>query len=79
MPWHEAIVVSQTKVSQMLSTHPSRLIACFPCQLVPYTAELEGTIALARFLKRLPDYQLDGAPVRGGRVRFRGFLSVPCS
>ena len=23
-------------------------------------------------------YALDGAPVRGGRVRFRGFLSVPC-
>jgi hypothetical protein len=42
-------------------------------------ARLEGAIAIARFLQRFPNYQLDGAPVRGGRVRFRGFLSVPCS
>ena len=24
-------------------------------------------------------YALNGTPVRGGRVRFRGFLSVPCA
>ncbi|MGY3491757.1 cytochrome P450 [Bradyrhizobium sp. USDA 4502] len=42
-------------------------------------ARLEGAIAISRFLKRFPNYALDGAPVRGGRVRFRGFLSVPCS
>jgi cytochrome P450 len=41
-------------------------------------ARLEGAIAISRFLARFPDYALDGAPVRGGRVRFRGFLSVPC-
>jgi cytochrome P450 len=41
-------------------------------------ARLEGAIAISRFLKRFPDYALDGQPVRGGRVRFRGFLSVPC-
>jgi hypothetical protein len=41
-------------------------------------ARLEGTIAIARFLARFPGYELNGAPVRGGRVRFRGFLSVPC-
>src|SRR5882757_676830 len=41
-------------------------------------ARLEGAIAIARFLARLPNYALNGAPVRGGRVRFRGFLSVPC-
>jgi cytochrome P450 len=41
-------------------------------------ARLEGAIAIARFLARFPDYELSGAPVRGGRVRFRGFLSVPC-
>ena len=41
-------------------------------------ARLEGTIAIARFLARFPDYALNGPPVRGGRVRFRGFLSVPC-
>ncbi|WP_065756582.1 cytochrome P450 [Bradyrhizobium paxllaeri] len=42
-------------------------------------ARLEGAIAIARFLARFPDYALDGEPVRGGRVRFRGFLSVPCT
>jgi cytochrome P450 len=41
-------------------------------------ARLEGAIAIARFLQRFPNYQLEGAPTRGGRVRFRGFLSVPC-
>jgi cytochrome P450 len=41
-------------------------------------ARLEGAIAISRFLTRFPNYQLDGTPVRGGRVRFRGFLSVPC-
>ena len=41
-------------------------------------ARLEGAIAISRFLARFPDYALDGEPVRGGRVRFRGFLSVPC-
>jgi cytochrome P450 len=42
-------------------------------------ARLEGAIAMSRFLKRFPRYALNGAPVRGGRVRFRGFLSVPCA
>jgi cytochrome P450 len=41
-------------------------------------ARLEGAIAVSRFLARFPFYALDGEPVRGGRVRFRGFLSVPC-
>ncbi|WP_276156343.1 cytochrome P450 [Rhodopseudomonas sp. BAL398] len=41
-------------------------------------ARLEGAIAISRFLARFPNYQLDGAPRRGGRVRFRGYLSVPC-
>ncbi len=40
-------------------------------------ARLEGRIALSRFLARFPTYRLAGAPVRGGRSRFRGFLSVP--
>lgn len=42
-------------------------------------ARLEGAIAISRFLARFPDYAVSGEPVRGGRVRFRGFLSVPCS
>jgi hypothetical protein len=41
-------------------------------------ARLEGTIAVSRFLARFPNYGLNGEPVRGGRVRFRGYLSVPC-
>ena len=41
-------------------------------------ARLEGAIAISRFLARFPEYALNGEPVRGGRVRFRGFLSVPC-
>ncbi|MEA2883262.1 MAG: hypothetical protein QOH32_2518 [Bradyrhizobium sp.] len=41
-------------------------------------ARLEGAIAISRFLARFPGYALSGPPVRGGRVRFRGFLSVPC-
>ncbi|MGJ4929519.1 cytochrome P450 [Bradyrhizobium sp. HKCCYLS2038] len=41
-------------------------------------ARLEGAVAISRFLARFPNYQLDGSPVRGGRVRFRGFASVPC-
>ena len=41
-------------------------------------ARLEGAIAISRFLARFPHYALAGEPVRGGRVRFRGFLSVPC-
>jgi cytochrome P450 len=41
-------------------------------------ARLEGAIAISRFLARFPNYRLAGAPVRGGRVRFRGFSRVPC-
>jgi cytochrome P450 len=41
-------------------------------------ARLEGAIAISRFLAKFPRYELKGEPVRGGRVRFRGFLSVPC-
>lgn len=42
-------------------------------------ARLEGAIAISRYLKRFPHYALNGEPVRGGRVRFRGFLKVPCA
>jgi cytochrome P450 len=40
-------------------------------------ARLEGRIATGRFLQRFPGYQLSAAPLRGGRARFRGFLSAP--
>jgi cytochrome P450 len=42
-------------------------------------ARLEGAVAISRFLARFPGYALSCAPVRGGRVRFRGFLRVPCA
>jgi cytochrome P450 len=42
-------------------------------------ARLEGTVAISRFLARFPGYAINGTPVRGGRVRFRGFSSVPCA
>jgi cytochrome P450 len=42
-------------------------------------ARLEGAIAISRFLARFANYALVGEPIRGGRVRFRGFLSVPCT
>jgi hypothetical protein len=41
-------------------------------------ARLEGAIAISRFLARFPAYALKGSPLRGGRARFRGFLSIPC-
>ena len=40
-------------------------------------ARLEGRVAIGRFLARFPRYRLNGQPVRGGRARFRGFLSIP--
>ena len=40
-------------------------------------ARLEGRIAIGRFLQRFPGYRLTVPPVRGGRARFRGFLSAP--
>jgi hypothetical protein len=40
-------------------------------------ARLEGRIAIGRFLARFPRYAPAGRPVRGNRVRFRGFASLP--
>jgi hypothetical protein len=40
-------------------------------------ARLEGRIALSAFLARFTVFALLGAPVRGGRARFRGFLEIP--
>jgi len=42
-----------------------------------HLARLEGRVALQIFLQRFPNYKLTAAPVRGGRARFRGFLSAP--
>ena len=40
-------------------------------------ARLEGRVAIGRFVERFPGYRLSGKPVRGGRARFRGYLSIP--
>ncbi len=40
-------------------------------------ARMEGRVAILRFLQRFPNYHLSGAPVRGNRARFRGFLALP--
>ncbi|MEM9357470.1 MAG: cytochrome P450 [Pseudomonadota bacterium] len=42
-------------------------------------ARLEGRVAISRFLARYPNYRISGKVVRGGRARFRGFLSLPIS
>ncbi|MGL4230726.1 MAG: cytochrome P450 [Casimicrobium sp.] len=42
-------------------------------------ARLEGAVAIGRFLARFPNYEIDHVrSMRGGRARFRGFLSLPC-
>ncbi len=40
-------------------------------------ARMEGRIAIGRLVARFPDFHRSGDFVRGGRARFRGFLSYP--
>ena len=40
-------------------------------------ARMEGRIAIKRLMKRFPDFKPNGPPIRGGRARFRGYLSYP--
>jgi len=40
-------------------------------------ARLEARVAISAFLGRYPAYERAGAPVRGGRARFRGLLHLP--
>ncbi|PSL22012.1 cytochrome P450 [Shimia abyssi] len=42
-------------------------------------ARMEGRIAIDRFLKRYPHYILTPGATRGGRIRFRGYASLPAS
>nr|WP_170437280.1 cytochrome P450 [Ruegeria arenilitoris] len=42
-------------------------------------ARLEGRAALSRFVTRFPDFQLSDERVRGGRMRFRGYASLPAN
>jgi cytochrome P450 len=39
-------------------------------------ARMEGRIALDKWLKRFPNYELAGTPQRNRRARFRGFASL---
>jgi cytochrome P450 len=41
-------------------------------------ARLEAMTAISALIRRFPSYSLSAAPARGGRVRFRGFLKIPC-
>lgn len=40
-------------------------------------ARMEGQVAIGKLVRRFPDLQPAGEPVRGGRARFRGFLELP--
>ena len=40
-------------------------------------ARMEGQVAIGRLMRRIPALAPAGEPVRGGRARFRGFLSLP--
>jgi cytochrome P450 len=42
-------------------------------------ARLEAATAISALMRRFPAYSLSAAPTRGGRVRFRGFLKIPCN
>lgn len=42
-------------------------------------ARIEGQIAIGRLLARVPAFRATGQAVRGGRARFRGYLSYPIS
>ncbi len=42
-------------------------------------ARLEGRIALSRFLARFPDYHILEGRQPGGRIRFRGYASLPAT
>jgi cytochrome P450 len=65
-------------VSRLLNRHLAFGTGVHQCAGMAL-ARLEGAIAISRFLARFPNYRLAGRPVRGGRVRFRGFSSVPCA
>ena len=42
-------------------------------------ARLEGIIAIGRFVNRFPDYRVSSTRVRSRRLRFRGFIEIPCT
>jgi len=42
-----------------------------------WLARMEGQVAIGRLVQRFATIERDGAPRRGGRARFRGFLRYP--
>ena len=63
-----------------LRRHPNRHLAfgtgihaCAGLSL----ARMEAVVAIGKFVERFPRFERDGAFVRGGRARFRGFLRYP--
>lgn len=40
-------------------------------------ARMEGRIAIGKFVRRFPNYELTGQPTLGGRIRFRGYSHLP--
>jgi len=42
-----------------------------------WLARMEGQVAIGRLVRRSASIERDGDVVRGGRVRFRGFLRYP--
>jgi hypothetical protein len=63
-----------------LRRHPNRHLAfgggIHACAGM-WLARMEGQVAIGRLVQRFATIERDGAFVRGGRARFRGFLSYP--
>ena len=63
-----------------LRRHPNRHLAfgtgIHACAGM-WLARMEGQVAIGRLVRRFAGIERDGAFVRGGRARFRGFLSYP--
>ncbi|MGI9484482.1 MAG: cytochrome P450, partial [Geminicoccaceae bacterium] len=63
-----------------LERHPNRHLAfaggphtCVGLSL----ARMEGRVAVSRFLRRYPDYEIMPSAERSHRIRFRGFARLP--
>jgi cytochrome P450 len=42
-------------------------------------ARMEGRIAVGKFLERFPNYEITSGATRAGRIRFRGFATLPAT